>query len=107
MPYMRLVVQATLLYAQLHATERVEQRVQFPPGSTSPSIDGRITGDTILGYLLWAKAGQTIRVTRDTDNSAAYFRYITPPRCPDFRWLNARRPCNFPGRQQGEKDGTR
>jgi len=77
MKFSRLVVLlAALLCAQLHATDIVEQRVQFPPGSSGTRIDGQITGDTIRDYLLWAKAGQTIRLTLDTDNSAAYFNLM-------------------------------
>jgi hypothetical protein len=49
------------------------QRVQVASGATSAGLQGQITGDEIVDYLLDAAAGQRMTIDFRTDNPSAYF----------------------------------
>jgi hypothetical protein len=79
----RIALLASLLLVALAAPPvpagdiRSEQ-VYFAPGGTGVVIAGSLQGRETVDYLLGAKAGQTLSVTMDSDNSAAYFNLIAP-----------------------------
>jgi hypothetical protein len=54
------------------------QRVSFKPGASSATLNGAITGDETLDYVLGAKRGQTMRVTLKTSNNSSYFNVLPP-----------------------------
>lgn len=54
------------------------QRVQFPSGSTSATVEDRIVGYDSVDYVLGAQAGQTMNVSMATDNGANYFNILPP-----------------------------
>ncbi len=61
------------------ADDSRSEPVYFAPGGTGVVIVGSLEGRETVDYLLGAKAGQTLSVTMDSDNSAAYFNLIAPP----------------------------
>ncbi len=68
-----------LIAAQVQADDQMRtERVHFAPGATSAVIAGSIEGRESLDFLLSARAGQTLKVTMETDNSANYFNLIPP-----------------------------
>lgn len=60
------------------ADEIRKERVRFEEGASGATIEGKITGDEIVDYLLGAKAGQTMSVTMTTDHGASYFNVLPP-----------------------------
>jgi hypothetical protein len=54
------------------------QRVQFERGSTSAVVEGKIKGYETVDYVLGAQAGQSMKVSMATDNSANYFNILAP-----------------------------
>jgi hypothetical protein len=73
-----MVLAVVLLHAPAPAEELRAQRVHFAPGSTGVVIAGSIEGQESVDYLLGARAGQTLEVSMDSDNSSAYFNVIPP-----------------------------
>jgi hypothetical protein len=79
----RIALLATPLLVALAATpapadDSRSEPVYFAPGGTGVVIAGSLEGRETVDYLLGAKAGQTLSVTMDSDNSAAYFNLIAP-----------------------------
>jgi hypothetical protein len=67
-----------LAAAPVPADDSRSEQVYFAPGGTGVVIVGSLEGRETVDYLLGAKAGQTLSVTMDSDNSAAYFNLIAP-----------------------------
>ena len=78
------------------------ERVHFAPGGTGVVIAGSIKGREGVDYLLNARAGQTLSVRMDADNSAAYFNVI-PPDAEDVA-VYAGPQSAEPNRYEGELD---
>lgn len=55
-----------------------EQPVRFAPGASSATLNGSITGDAGMDYLVPASAGQTLSVSLLPDNGRAYFNVLPP-----------------------------
>lgn len=54
------------------------ERVQFEPGANSAVVEGSITGDEIVDYVLGAQEGQSMNVSMATNNGANYFNILAP-----------------------------
>jgi len=54
------------------------ERVHFKAGASSAVIEGKITGDETVDYVLGARKGQSMNVSMATDNGANYFNIIAP-----------------------------
>lgn len=54
------------------------ERVQFAPGATGATVQGRIEGYGSAVYLLGARAGQRATVAMNADNPSAYFNITAP-----------------------------
>lgn len=54
------------------------QTVQFETGTSSAEINGSIKGYKTIDYKLRARAGQTMSVRLDTDNTGNYFNVLPP-----------------------------
>lgn len=52
--------------------------IQFAKGASSATIKGSLKGYQIIDYKLRARAGQTMTVSLNTDNTANYFNVIPP-----------------------------
>ncbi len=79
---MRLAVLAlalfALAFAPLRAADIRTERIQFAPGAESTLVEGRISGDEIVDYMIGAEAGQHTEITMTSDNASAYFNLIAP-----------------------------
>ncbi|MBK1631331.1 hypothetical protein CKO31_11390 [Thiohalocapsa halophila] len=73
-----LLLIAVVAAATVRAGDIRTERVHFAPGATGAVIAGSIQGRGSIDYLLGARAGQTLSVTMDSDNTAAYFNVIPP-----------------------------
>jgi hypothetical protein len=56
---------------------RVE-RVRFAHGASSAVVEGSITGDQTVDYVLGARKGQTASISMATENGANYFNILAP-----------------------------
>ena len=56
--------------------DTVEKRIEFSPGSSGTTIEGRIQGYSSVDYLLGASEGQRMTVDFTTDNPSAYFNLM-------------------------------
>lgn len=70
-----------LLASPLVAQDEI--RLQFKQGETSTTIDGTITGDQNIDYVLGASAGQTMTVELlvtqpNSDGTVPYFNILAP-----------------------------
>jgi hypothetical protein len=54
------------------------ERVQFAKGATSAVVEGTITGDQIVDYVLGASKGQSMNVSMATRSTATYFNILAP-----------------------------
>jgi hypothetical protein len=54
----------------------------FPAGSTGTTVTETLTGEEMVLYRVGAEAGQTMAVTLETSNPAAYFNVYEPGRGP-------------------------
>jgi len=54
------------------------ERVHFPKGEIGTTIKGRIRGDQTVDYKVRVRAGQSLSVGLNTDNSANYFNVMAP-----------------------------
>jgi hypothetical protein len=71
------------------AAGAIETRtLQFAKGASSATVKGAIKGDRTIDYKVRASAGQTMRVTLDTSNSANYFN-VLPPGSNDVAIFNS------------------
>ncbi|GKY90254.1 SH3 domain-containing protein [Sinisalibacter aestuarii] len=52
------------------------EHVAFAAGTTGTSLQGAITGDQIVDYVLTASAGQTMSVDMTTSNASSYFNVM-------------------------------
>lgn len=73
-----LALTCALATAPTRAAEIRTERVYFAPGGTGVVIAGSIEGREAVDYLLGARAGQTLVVRMDSDNTASYFNIIPP-----------------------------
>jgi hypothetical protein len=55
-----------------------QERVQFAGGTSEATVRNTINGRETIDYLLGAKAGQSMRVTLEADNTATYFNVLPP-----------------------------
>ncbi len=70
---------ALLFSPWLAAAEGIESRpVHFAKGASSAVLKGTLKGDQVVDYTLKARAGQTMKVSLKTDNSAHYFNVLPP-----------------------------
>lgn len=77
----RLLIASALALASLASPASAEipsKQVQFKPGTTSATIKGSLKGEQTVDYTLRAKAGQTMRVSFQPTNDAAYFNVLPP-----------------------------
>ncbi|SUS05006.1 conserved hypothetical protein [Candidatus Defluviicoccus seviourii] len=68
----------SLVHGSARAEDIRQERVHFQPGSTSATIEGRITGRQTIDYVLGARQGQSMNVSMATDNNANYFNILAP-----------------------------
>lgn len=54
------------------------RQITFAKGASSATIKGTVTGDQTIDYKLRARAGQTMKVSLKTGNSANYFNVLPP-----------------------------
>jgi len=54
------------------------ERVQFKPGTSGATIEGRIKGYETVDYVLEAAKGQSMTVSIATDNASNYFNILAP-----------------------------
>lgn len=54
------------------------ETIRFPPGASSASIKGSITGRESVRYVLDVKRGQRVSIQLDTSNRSNYFNVIAP-----------------------------
>jgi hypothetical protein len=54
------------------------ERVSFQRGSSSATIEGRVTGDETVDYLLNVRAGQYMNVSMASNNGSNYFNIMEP-----------------------------
>lgn len=75
---MRIILTAALFILPLAtwAQDIQQERVEFAPGATGATLDGTITGDEVIDYVLAAKAGQHMGVEFAPDNPSAYFNLL-------------------------------
>lgn len=73
-----LLLAAVIAASLVRADDIRTERVHFAPGATGAVIAGSIEGRESLDYLVGARAGQTLAVTMESDNTAAYFNVIPP-----------------------------
>ncbi|WP_296900736.1 hypothetical protein [Thiohalocapsa sp.] len=73
-----LLLAVVVAAAPAHADDIRTERVHFAPGGTGAVIAGSITGRETVDYLVSARAGQTLSVAMQSDNTAAYFNVIPP-----------------------------
>jgi hypothetical protein len=64
--------------AQAPGAKIETRRVQFARGTSAATVQGRITGDQTVDYLLGARAGQNMNVSMTSPNAAAYFNILAP-----------------------------
>jgi len=62
----------------IQAQDTRTERVSFRPGTSSATIESRITGYESVDYLLNVRAGQYMNVSMATDNSSNYFNILEP-----------------------------
>jgi hypothetical protein len=62
----------------LAATDIRAERVEFAPGQSGATLEGKIRGREIVDYLVAARAGQTMTVNMETGHGANYFNVIPP-----------------------------
>jgi len=61
------------------AADGIETKpLQFAKGASSATVQDSLKGDATIDYTLRARAGQTMRVTLTTSNSANYFNVLPP-----------------------------
>ena len=54
------------------------ERVQFKPGTSSATVNGKIKGYETVDYVLEASKGQHMNVSMATNNGANYFNILAP-----------------------------
>lgn len=64
--------------AALASDEIRVERVRFAHGASSAAVEGAITGDETVDYLLGARKGQTARIRMATHHGANYFNILAP-----------------------------
>lgn len=64
------------------------QRIRFPAGSTSATINDQISGTTFDGYLLEARAGQRMQIAITSPTGNAYLTVVSPSGTPLARAQN-------------------
>lgn len=61
------------------AEDAIESKtLHFAKGASSATVKGALKGDEIIDYKLPAKAGQTMKVSLKTGNTANYFNVLPP-----------------------------
>ena len=60
------------------AQEIQEERIRFETGTSSATVEGKLTGYQIVDYVLGARGGQTMDVSFETDHLASYFNVLPP-----------------------------
>ncbi|MEO3388926.1 SH3 domain-containing protein [Mesorhizobium sp. CAU 1741] len=53
-----------------------EVRIEFAAGASGTSVDGSLTGERIVDYVLGARAGQTMSIDLKSSNPAGYFNLM-------------------------------
>jgi len=79
-----------LLVSGVFALEHTQTRlVQFAPETSSATIQGRLTGYESIHYAVEAKAGQSLAIVLNSDNSGNYFNLFEPGKTPgdDRAWF--------------------
>jgi hypothetical protein len=64
------------------------QRITFPAGSTSATVNGQVDGNTYRGYLLNAQAGQRMQVSTSSPLGNVYLTLVSPLGSPLARAQN-------------------
>jgi hypothetical protein len=54
------------------------ERIHFAKGATSTVVEGTISGNQIVDYVLGASKGQSMNVSMATRNTATYFNILAP-----------------------------
>lgn len=78
----RVIVAAALVLAVALSAMAKTVRLSFPKGATGTRVEGSISGDASVDYVLSAGKGQTLKVGMTTDNGAAYFNVFEPGKKP-------------------------
>ncbi len=71
-----LLVATTWQYA--FSDGAAEETVRFEKGDSSALLRGHVKGWETVEYRLYARAGQVMEVTLQSDNSAAFFNITAP-----------------------------
>ena len=91
-------VVALLVLLALPATAQIEERrVQFAPGTSSVTVEGRIQGDEIVDYLLNARAGQAANISMAASTGVASFNLIAPSERDVAFFIGSQRGNQFEG----------
>ena len=86
------------LPAALPAVAQIEERrVQFAPGTSSATVEGRIEGDEIVDYLLNARAGQAANISMAASTGVASFNLIAPSERDVAFFIGSQRGNQFEG----------
>ncbi|MEO8392531.1 MAG: hypothetical protein ABI700_06025 [Chloroflexota bacterium] len=64
------------------------QRINFAPGATSAQRSGQVDGNTYVGYVLNARAGQSMQMTVASPGGNVYLTLISPSGQPMARAQN-------------------
>jgi len=64
--------------AALARDEIRTERVRFAPGASSAVVEGSITGDETVDYVLGARKGQSARIRLATPHGSNYFNLLAP-----------------------------
>jgi hypothetical protein len=62
----------------LPAQDLRTERVSFPTGESSATVEGSITGRETVDYLLKVRSGQTMKVRMASGNKGVYFNLMEP-----------------------------
>jgi hypothetical protein len=68
----------TTLFLPLNAPDIESKRVEFPKGTSSITLKGKITGKEAFDYKVAANVGQTMRVTLESATPSQDFNVLSP-----------------------------
>lgn len=78
-----------MLEAQQADPDLRTEQVRFDPGTTGTTIRDQVTGRETVAYKLEAEAGQRMRVSLTSENTATYFNVYAPGSGPGDEALAA------------------
>lgn len=94
--------------APIQTMAQARSEVHFTPGSDTATVQGRITGQEYVDYLLGARAGQTMAVSLEvtgTDGDGTAYFNILPPGSVDVAIFNGSMSADGTGEVRLPEDG--